>query len=130
MSEDRLQVELVAADRLVWSGEADMVIARTALGDIGILRNHAPVLSVMDPCAVEIRTGEETVVAAVDGGFVSMAANRVSILAERADLASDLDLSEARRELEEATAASEDDEDAALARRHAEAKVQAAERAS
>ena len=44
---DQLQVELVSADRLVWSGEAVMVIAKTAEGDIGILRNHAPVLSVM-----------------------------------------------------------------------------------
>ena len=44
---DALQVELVAADRTVWSGEATMVIARTVEGDIGILRGHAPVLSLL-----------------------------------------------------------------------------------
>ncbi len=66
---DQLQVELVSADRLVWSGEATMVIAKTAEGDIGILRNHAPVLSVMVEGAVEIQTEGETVVAAVDAGL-------------------------------------------------------------
>ena len=55
---DQLQVELVAADRLVWSGEATMVIARTAEGDIGILRNHAPVLSVLVEGVVEIQTDD------------------------------------------------------------------------
>ncbi len=45
MSDDLMQVELVAADRLVWSGEAKMVIARTTEGDVGILPNHAPMLS-------------------------------------------------------------------------------------
>ena len=40
-----LQVEVVSADRLVWSGEATMVIARTTEGDVGILPNHAPMLS-------------------------------------------------------------------------------------
>ena len=45
---DALQVELVAADRTVWSGEATMVIARTVEGDIGVLRGHAPVLSLPD----------------------------------------------------------------------------------
>ena len=46
MADSLLQVELVSADRLVWSGEAKMVIARTVEGDIGILPNHAPMLSV------------------------------------------------------------------------------------
>ena len=63
---DQLQVELVSADRLVWSGEAVMVIAKTAEGDIGILRNHAPVLAVMVEGAVEIQTEGDTVVAAVE----------------------------------------------------------------
>ena len=44
---DQLQVELVAADRTVWSGQATMLVAKTADGDIGILRNHMPVLSLL-----------------------------------------------------------------------------------
>ena len=47
MADKLMHVELVAADRLVWSGEASMVIARTTEGDVGILPNHAPMLSLM-----------------------------------------------------------------------------------
>ena len=80
-----LQVELVAADRLVWSGQATMVIARTTEGDVGILPNHAPLLSSIIEGVVDVQTVEgETWVAAVDAGFLSVADNRVSILSERA----------------------------------------------
>ena len=127
---DQLQVELVSADRLVWSGEATMVIAKTAEGDIGLLRNHAPVLSVMVEGAVEIQTEGDTVVAAVDAGFLSMAANRVSILTEHAVLAGDIDVEAARAELERHQGAEENDEEAKAAIRRAEARIKAAERAS
>ena len=53
---DTLQVEVVAADRLVWSGTATVVNARTAGGEIGILANHMPVLSLLDPGAVEVES--------------------------------------------------------------------------
>ena len=49
-----LHVELVAPDRTVWSGEADMVIARTIEGDVGVLRGHAPLLSLLTDAVVEI----------------------------------------------------------------------------
>ena len=127
---DQLQVELVSADRLVWSGEAVMVIAKTAEGDIGILRNHAPVLSVMVEGAVEIQTEGDTVVAAVDAGFLSMAANRVSILTEHAELAADIDVEAARADLEKHQGADEDDEEAKAAVRRAEARIRAAGKAS
>ena len=85
---DALQVELVAADRTVWSGEATMVIARTVEGDIGILRGHAPVLSLLSEAIVEIDADDgETVFAVADGGFLSVANDRVSILSEHAVLA-------------------------------------------
>jgi F-type H+-transporting ATPase subunit epsilon len=127
---DQLQVELVSADRLVWSGEAVMVIAKTAEGDIGILRNHAPLLSVMVEGAVEIQTEGDTVVAAVDAGFLSMAANRVSILTEHAELGGDIDVEAARAELEKYQGADEDDEEAKAAVRRAEARIRAAGKAS
>ena len=126
---DQLHVELVAADRTVWSGRAEMVIARTAEGDVGVLRNHAPLLSLLAPSMVEITPeDDDPVVAAVDGGFVSVAHNRVSILSERAVLADEIDVDEARRELEEAQAS--EDEDAGLRVSRAEARLRAAERAS
>ncbi len=125
---DQLQVELVSADRLVWSGEATMVVAKTAEGDVGILRNHAPLLSVMVEGAVEIQTDGDTVYAAVDAGFLSMANNRVSILTEHAELADDIDVEAARAELEKHQGADEDDEEAAAAVRRAEARIRTAEK--
>ena len=125
---DALQVELVAADRTVWSGEATMVIARTVEGDIGILRGHAPVLSLLTDAIVEIDAGDgEVVMAAVDGGFISVANDRVSILSEHAVLAADIDVSAERSELEAAQADDGDDAEARI--RRAEARIRAAEKA-
>jgi F-type H+-transporting ATPase subunit epsilon len=128
---DLLQVELVAADRLVWSGEATMVIARTTEGDVGILPGHAPVLSLLVDGVVDVRTPEnETWVAAVDAGFLSVAGNRVSILSEHAEMSHEIDLERARHELERAKAAGENDDEAAEAVRRAEARIRAVEKAS
>jgi F-type H+-transporting ATPase subunit epsilon len=128
---DVLQVELVAADRLVWSGEATMVIARTTEGDVGVLPGHAPLLSVLIEGVVDIRTTEgETWVAAVDAGFLSVAANRVSVLSEHAEMSHEIDLEKARHDLERARSAGENDDDAAEAVRRAEARIRAVERAS
>ncbi len=126
-----LHVELVAADRLVWSGEATMVIARTTEGDVGILPNHAPMLSVVIEGVVDIQTDEgETWVAAVDAGFLSVAHNRISVLAERAEMSHEIDLEKARHDLERAKAAGENDDAAAEAYRRAAARIRAVEKAT
>lgn len=126
-----LQVELVAADRLVWSGEASMVVARTTEGDVGILPGHAPVLSLLVEGVVDVTTTEgETWIAAVDAGFISVAGDRVSVLAERAEMSHEISLEKARHDLERAQAAGENDDAAQAAVRHAEARVRAAEKAS
>jgi F-type H+-transporting ATPase subunit epsilon len=128
-----MQVELVAADRLVWSGEASMVIARTTEGDVGVLPNHAPMLSLMVDGIVDVRTSnDETWIAAVDAGFLSVANNRISILAEHAEMSHDIDLEKARADLERAQTAGENEDEATaqVARAWAEARIRAAERAS
>jgi F-type H+-transporting ATPase subunit epsilon len=121
---DPLNVELVAADRTVWSGEADMVIARTADGEIGILPGHAPVLGVLVPGPVRIRQQQGEVVAAVHGGFLSVADNRVGILAELVELADEIDLGRAQQALERSTS-QDDEEDAAAAAARAQARIRA-----
>jgi len=127
---DQLQVELVAADRTVWSGQATMLVAKTADGDIGILRNHMPVLSLLVDGVVEITPVDgEKLFAAVDGGFLSVAHNRVSVLSQHAVLSDEIDVEAARAELESAQSDS-DDEAAAERVRRAEARIRAAERAS
>jgi F-type H+-transporting ATPase subunit epsilon len=130
MSETAMQVELVAADRLVWSGEATMVVARTTEGDVGVLANHAPMLSLMVDGIVDVTTTDgETWIAAVDAGFLSVAANRISILAEHAEMSHEIDLEKARADLDRAHEAGENDDEAAerAARVWAEARIRAAE---
>lgn len=118
----QMHVELVAADRNVWSGAATMVIAKTSEGDVGILAGHAPMLAVLVNGAVEIRPVDgEPLRAAVLGGFLSVANDQVSLLAEQAELASEIELGEAEQALRTATA--EGDTDAAA---RARARVTAA----
>ena len=95
-----MNVELVAPDRKIWSGEAEMVIARTTEGDIGILPNHEPILASLVPCAAEVLTvdGRREIVV-VDGGFISVAENRVSVLSPLARIASEIDVNAAEHEL-------------------------------
>lgn len=124
-----LQVALVAADRTVWSGEASMVIARTVDGDVGVLRGHAPLLSLLTDAAVEISAPDGIVHAAVDGGFISVADDRVSILTEHALLAEEITIDEAKAELEAAEGLPTGDEREMRIRR-ASARIRAAEKAS
>lgn len=127
---DLLHVELVSADRVVWSGEAKMVIARTTEGDIGVLPGHAPVLSLLVDGVVDVQTPEgESWVAAVDAGFLSVANNRVSILSEHAEMSHDIDLEKARHDLERAKSSAEHSDEALEAVRRAEARIRAVEKA-
>jgi F-type H+-transporting ATPase subunit epsilon len=126
---DNLQVELVAADRVVWSGPARMVIARTAEGDVGILRGHTPILSMLVSCVVEITEPEgEQHFVAVDDGFLSVAHDRVSILSQHSALSHEIDLDAARAQLEEAEGDPSDQEAQARVRA-AQARIKAFERA-
>jgi F-type H+-transporting ATPase subunit epsilon len=116
-----LHVELVAADRRVWSGEASIVITRTTEGDIGIMPGHAPLLGLLVTGPVTIRSQDgEVVTAAVHGGFLSVADDVVSILAEVAELADEIDVKRA----EAALAQAGDDAEAA---RRAETRLRAVE---
>ena len=84
-----LHVELVSADRLVWSGDASMVVARTTEGEIGVLAGHSPVLGLLVGGEVRITPVDgPAVTAAVDGGFFSVDHDRVTVVAEVASLGS------------------------------------------
>lgn len=116
-----LNVEVVAADRKVWSGAASIVVAKTPEGEIGIMAGHEPVLGLLVPGAVKVRPSEgEPVVAVVSGGFLSVSQDTVAIMAEQAELAEEIDAAAARAELE-ALEEGEDD-----ARRWAQVRVDVA----
>ena len=102
----KLNVALVSAERTVWTGEADMVIAKTVDGEIGIMPGHAPVLgSLVDGGVVRaIGTGNTDVIAAVHGGFLSVSDDVVSVLAEIAELSEEIDVPRARTALDRALA--------------------------
>jgi F-type H+-transporting ATPase subunit epsilon len=97
-----MQVALVSADREVWSGEATVVNARTLAGEIGVMANHTPIMSVLEAGQVDVRTVDDGHwVAAVDGGFLSVANNQVRLLCEHAEISFESNYDEARRLLEE-----------------------------
>ncbi|HEX6497681.1 MAG TPA: F0F1 ATP synthase subunit epsilon [Micromonosporaceae bacterium] len=80
----QITVDLVAVDQKVWSGEAEMVVARTTEGELGVLAGHAPLLGQLaEPSQVRIhRAGGEQLTYDVTGGFLSVSAEGVTILAE------------------------------------------------
>jgi F-type H+-transporting ATPase subunit epsilon len=122
-----LHVELVAVERTIWSGDATMVIARTTEGELGILPHHAPLLGQLaEGGVVTIRTesGDDLVVAA-HGGFLSVTERGVSILAETAEMSSDIDVERARAALRRAEEGGDDPAALAAARR-AQSRLRAA----
>jgi F-type H+-transporting ATPase subunit epsilon len=82
----QLQVEVVAVEHKVWTGEAEMVIARTTEGELGILPGHAPLLGQLaEPGQVRIKSGQgEELVWDVSGGFLSVTTTGVTVLAQTA----------------------------------------------
>jgi F-type H+-transporting ATPase subunit epsilon len=90
-----LSVELVQPEGELWAGNAEMVIARTLDGEIGVLTNHAPLIGILyEGSVVKINPDDSTqpaVFAAISGGFLSVANNRVSILAREAVLGRHVD---------------------------------------
>jgi F-type H+-transporting ATPase subunit epsilon len=122
-----LRVALVVPDRELWSGQASTVIAKTSEGDIGVLTGHSPVFGVLTEGSVaEIVTDETRVRAAVSGGFLSVADDRVSILAAQAELAGEINVEQTRQELATALAEATPGADDSPAVRYARARLRAA----
>jgi F-type H+-transporting ATPase subunit epsilon len=126
-----LQVSLVVPDRELWSGAARTVIAKTTEGDIGVLTGHSPVFGILsEGSLVEILPPEgsegEPVRAAVSGGFLSVAADKVSVLAAEALLSQEVDVAVARQELDTAVADRPAGEDEPAEVKYARARLRVA----
>ncbi|GAA0720900.1 F0F1 ATP synthase subunit epsilon [Dactylosporangium roseum] len=79
----QLHVELVAVEEKVWSGDADMIVARTTEGELGVLPGHAPLLGQLaEPGQVRIKQSGQEFAFDVSGGFLSVTATGVTVLAE------------------------------------------------
>ncbi len=92
----KLSVEVVSAERVVYTGEADMVVAPGSAGVLGILPRHAALLTTLNPGALRVKNDADEVVIAISGGFLEVNNNRVQVLTDAAERAEEID--EARAE--------------------------------
>ena len=125
------QVELVSPESISYSGEAEMVIARTLEGgDIAFQPGHVPFIGVLAVWSVDvIRSDGARDTIAVHQGFIQVAGTQVSILSDVSESAGDIDVAraeEARSSAEQALASARDDEDAAGALARAELRLRVA----
>jgi F-type H+-transporting ATPase subunit epsilon len=81
------QVDVVSPEAVVWSGEADFLVARTTEGEIGILTDHEPVMAALATGAVIIESGNDRTTVGVHGGFLQVLRNQVTLLTDRAEIA-------------------------------------------
>ena len=122
-----IRVEFVSPERILFSGEADMVVARTVLGELAFLTDHAPFLGALDIAQVKVvEAGGGEVLFAVHGGFVEVSDNTVTILSDVAEKADEIDVERARRALNEA-GQHEDEDEARDAQKRAEVRIAVAE---
>ena len=85
----QIAVNLVSADREIWSGNADMVVAKTSVGEIGLLAGHEPMLAVLVGGQIRITSPDGNVtVETEEGGFISMESNIVTVVVRDAQLVS------------------------------------------
>ncbi|GAB3595477.1 ATP synthase epsilon chain [Corynebacterium faecale] len=118
-----ITVELVSVERMLWSGQASIVTAQTTEGEIGVLPDHEPMLGqLVENGVVTIQpTDGDKLVAGVQGGFFSVSKEKVTILADFAVWAHEVDSASAEADL------NSDDE---LAKARAEAGLRAVRRSS
>jgi F-type H+-transporting ATPase subunit epsilon len=120
-----MTVELVAVERRIWSGEATFVLARTTLGEIGILPGHEYTLAQLEEAGVVRVDGTDgnSVTAAVHGGFLHVTPEGVTILAESAEVSTEIDVARAKSALDRAD---DSEPEGAAAAARAQARLRAA----
>ena len=129
-----LHVEVVSPERILWTGEAQLVLARTiGGGDIAFLTGHAPFVGALDIHTVVVRAEDGTdEVIAVHGGFIEVSNDRVTVLSDVAEVSSQIDVERARAAQERAESAvrAGEDVEAEAALRRAAVRLEAASGAS
>ena len=122
-----LDVALVSIEHPEWEGKAKQIVVKTVEGDMGILPGHEPVLAILAEAPVRIDPVEgDPLFFAVHGGFFSLDSNKVNILADIAEAASEIDVERAKAAKARAEAAGADDADEISAIRRAETRIDVA----
>lgn len=99
----KLSLKIVTPNRIMYDGEADLVIMRTKTGDVGIMNGHQPMVTALDYGVVKIQnSGEEDRLAAVFGGFAKVNKNGMTILTDIAEWNDEIDPERAERARERA----------------------------
>lgn len=81
------RVDIVSPESVVWTGEADFLLAKTTEGDVGILTDHEPLMAALATGAVKVRSDAREFVIGVHGGFLQVLQNQVTLLTDRAEMA-------------------------------------------
>jgi len=113
-----IKVDVVTAERLVFSGDVDIVVAPGVEGEMGILPQHTQLMTMLHPGEIRIRKGAEEFSLVVTGGFLEVKPDRITILADAAERAEEIDISRAeaaRKRAEERLAQHAPDMDVARA---------------
>ena len=97
-----LQVSILTPEKPFWNGQAEEIILPTETGEMGVLKNHAPIITGLDVGAMLIRTKEEWNSVAIMGGFALVKKNQVTILANEAEAAESIDPETAKTSFETA----------------------------
>jgi F-type H+-transporting ATPase subunit epsilon len=99
---NKILLEVVTPDKLLLSKEVDVVVATSVEGEFGVLAGHAPLLAALAIGEMRYRDGNALEYAAVAGGFCEVTGEKVTILAESAELAREIDIDRAKRARERA----------------------------
>jgi F-type H+-transporting ATPase subunit epsilon len=102
MAEKELLLEVVTPDRLVLSAQAEVVVCPGVEGQFGVLPGHIPFLSALDIGEMYYKAGGKTEYLAVSGGFAEVTGEKVTIVAESAEVGREIDIERARRAQERA----------------------------
>ncbi len=97
-----MMLEIITAERQVYSDEVDMVIAPGFDGELGILPRHAPLMTMLKPGELTVRKDGEDIYVAVSGGFMEVLGNRVSILADACERSDEIDEERAQQAMQRA----------------------------
>ena len=98
----QLFCRIITPQEMIFDGEVDLVVARIADGEIGVLVDHAPTVSTVEIGDLRITEGEEKYIYATSDGFFKVSENLVQILVEEAVPAAEIDVDEAENRVEEA----------------------------
>jgi F-type H+-transporting ATPase subunit epsilon len=99
---DKIQLDVVTPERLVISDQVDIVVAPGAMGEFGVLKGHVPFLSTLAPGELRFNRDGQTDFMAVGGGFAEVQPDKVTVLADTAELAREIDIDRAKRARERA----------------------------